>query len=180
MSIVHEVQNILEVGIDKQIASNRQKDMVGLFVVVFFLIIVIGCFPFIVWSTRRTTLHIQHFAVNLVDKTKEIRQEKQRTDSLLRQMLPVEIVDQLKQQKTTAAEYFECVTIFFSDVVGFSDYCARYSPIHVVELLNSLYRLFDDVITHYDVYKVETINDSYMVSSGELKNDYGVCLIYRC
>lgn len=114
--------------------------------------------------------------MNLVDKTKEIRQEKQRTDSLLRQMLPVEIVDQLKQQKTTAAEYFECVTIFFSDVLGFSDYCSRYSPIHVVELLNSLYRLFDDVITHYDVYKVETINDSYMVSSG--KSFFEPCSYY--
>lgn len=55
MSILTEIQNNLESGLDVRIAANRQRDMVGLFVVVFFLIIVIACFPFIVWSTRRTS-----------------------------------------------------------------------------------------------------------------------------
>jgi guanylate cyclase len=95
-----------------------------------------------------------------------LREEQQRSESLLLNMLPAEIAPRLKADNRTIADYFESASVLFADIVGSTPLFAEMKPGDAVDWLNEVFSLFDRLVERHDLEKIRTIGDSYMVASG--------------
>ena len=84
----------------------------------------------------------------------KLQKRKERMRNLLLEIMPSSVATTLLRGSTVEARSFECVTILFSDIVGFTRICQRCTPDVVVKMLNDLYCYFDQVVSRNNVYKV--------------------------
>jgi adenylate cyclase len=92
--------------------------------------------------------------------------EQQKAENLLLNILPPEIAHVLKNDQATIAKNFEGASIMFADIVNFTPLSASMSAIELVELLNEIFSYFDGLVEHYELEKIKTIGDCYMVAAG--------------
>jgi serine/threonine protein kinase len=84
------------------------------------------------------------------------------TENLLLEIFPKHVAEALSKGQKVEPQHFDCVTIFFSDIVGFTNIASELSPWKVSDMLDRLYSKFDTLSRKHDVFKVETIGDAWM------------------
>lgn len=99
-------------------------------------------------------------------RTKELAVEKDKSDQLLRAILPDKIADELKDDVHSVAESFADVTLLFSDIVNFTKVSSNHTASEIVDALNALFTKFDERAKKCGVEKIKTIGDSYMAACG--------------
>jgi guanylate cyclase len=106
--------------------------------------------------------------------------EEQKADNLLLNILPREIAAVLKNENRTIADQFDGASILFADLVGFTPLTAELAPVEMVELLNEVFSQFDVLVEKYDLEKIRTIGDNYMVAAGvpRRRRDHALALAH--
>lgn len=94
------------------------------------------------------------------------RKEKRISETLLLNILPSEVADELKLKGSADAQFFDEVTVLFTDFKDFTQITEKMSPAELVDLLHYCFKTFDNIITKHRVEKIKTIGDSYMCAGG--------------
>jgi guanylate cyclase len=89
-----------------------------------------------------------------------------RVEALLLNVLPADVAQRLQSDPNSIADHFDDVSILFADVVGFTPLSSRLDAREVVGVLDRLFTSFDELVDRYDVEKIKTIGDCYMVAAG--------------
>ncbi len=99
-------------------------------------------------------------------RTKELQQEKQRSDRLLLSVLPEEIAEELKTHGQSIPRRYDDVSVLFTDFRNFTTTVSALPADRLVAELNDIFQVFDEILVSHGVEKIKTIGDSYMVVSG--------------
>ncbi len=93
------------------------------------------------------------------------RARVQATEQVLHRVLPASIAERLTRGEEVA-DHFENISVFFSDIVGFTPMAARMTAHNVIVLLNYVFATFDHIMAKHGCEKIKTIGDGYMAVSG--------------
>jgi len=102
----------------------------------------------------------------------------ERSDGLLRNILPDEIAARLKDSPDAIADVYESASVLFADVVGFTPMSTDLAPSDLVDLLDEIFSAVDDLVETRGLEKIKTIGDAYMVAAGvpEPRDDHAMVL----
>jgi class 3 adenylate cyclase/CheY-like chemotaxis protein len=109
---------------------------------------------------------VQERTQELISKNEIISKERDKSDQLLLNILPFEIAKELKESGTTEAKHFDEVTVMFTDFKDFTKIAANMTPKQLVAEIDTCFKAFDAIIDKYQIEKIKTIGDSYMVAAG--------------
>jgi class 3 adenylate cyclase/CRP-like cAMP-binding protein len=157
MALILSVVTAAFLGVTLALDDNVQW---GPSYVTFFLLyttIFIGLF----WTVANYRLRISEFLGR-----KNLEKERARSESLLLNILPEEIAEELKARGRVDAKHIDSCSILFTDFVGFTRVADRVNADALVASLDRVFSRFDEIVTRLGLEKLKTIGDAYMCAAG--------------
>jgi adenylate cyclase len=117
----------------------------------------------------RTALRTKRAVDNTVDDLAAAEREQEKSEDVLRKVLPEDVSRRLKEGESTITDDFEDATVLFSDIVNFTTTSHSYPSTQVVSALGDVFERFDELVDSHGLEKIKTIGDGYMVVGGVSK-----------
>lgn len=95
-----------------------------------------------------------------------IASEKERSDELLKNILPVSVAEELKENGIVKSRYYDNVTVVFTDFEGFTKLSEKMTAEELVKEIDHCYKQFDSIVEKHGLEKIKTIGDAYMCAAG--------------
>lgn len=102
----------------------------------------------------------------LEKRSEVIAAEKAKSDNLLLNILPKETAEELKETGRARAKSYDSVSVFFSDIRGFTSLAEHLPPAELVAEIDYYFSSFDRIIARHNIEKIKTIGDAYMCAAG--------------
>ena len=106
------------------------------------------------------------YAIERHQLREQLQLEKEKSDSLLRNILPQSIADELKENGGVKARYYEDVSVMFVDFANFTKLSSDMNPEELVAELHTCFSAFDEITERFQLEKIKTIGDAYMLAGG--------------
>ncbi len=126
---------------------------------------------------KNTQIEEQNEIINneknkVIEQKRLLQIEKDKTENLIRKIIPASTVEELKNSGKTSARAYKKVSILFTDFVGFTKIAEKMTPTDLVNQLDIYFRKFDEIIVNNNLEKIKTIGDAYMCAGGvPVRND---------
>lgn len=100
------------------------------------------------------------------ERTQELREEKEKSEELLLNILPKETAQELIARGEATPRHYKQVTVLFTDFQAFTKSASSITPQELVSTLNECFTAFDEIIGRHNLEKIKTIGDAYMCAGG--------------
>lgn len=161
VKILKKEQEVQELQLKaSELELNAQKAKNNLYIIVAAISLSLLSIIAILFVGRQKTLR------ELEEKNRIIQEEKRRSDELLLNILPEEVMHELKAHGKTTAKNYAKATVLFADIKDFTGISERLTPDELIEGLDAYFERFDKVIEKYDIEKIKTIGDAYVCAGG--------------
>ncbi|MFM7015444.1 MAG: response regulator, partial [Bacteroidota bacterium] len=101
----------------------------------------------------------------------ELQAAKKKSDTLLKVLLPENVVNDLINNGKHIPEIHNNVSVLFFDFVGFTNMTTQMNPQDLIEELSGIFTSFDEICALHNAARIKTIGDAYMATAGLGSND---------
>jgi len=115
---------------------------------------------------RAQNIKIEKQKEKLEKQSKQLAIEKEKSERLLRNVIPDSMADELLEKGEASARAFKVVSVMFTDFVGFTKIADTMKPGDLVKKLDIFFRKFDEIIFNNNLERIKTIGDAYMAAGG--------------